>query len=514
MKKIIVSVTLLLTLLLNLGVSAAAAADPIEAAPLFMILVYSEEEESVIWSTAFYAEDSSGTRCLVTSDVVAQFQNTGYDDVVLLMCNGYEAEATLLGTDGGCAFYAADGMDAFEPMELASGYDPERVTFAFVESSDLESFQIDADSMDLTNWEWNGSCYVDPEETVRAELLGGVFVDEETCQVVGMGTCTEDLEMAMLPLTDVLFPQELALGSTEAAQSSSPAQTDNKGVGNWLDENGIWLAIAVVAVVVVCVLSKRKKSKKNAEQSTPVTYAENEVGADEGGKTVYIPEEPMPQQPETPTQAYGGWQLRGTEGIMYGQVFLLDNDTTIGRGVPLQNGAITFPENTQGISARHCKLTLQGERLVLRDLGSTYGTVLNGSRIEANIEYHLSEGDILALPGQQCFRLEKAGNSMQELTPAVQSVSGVTYRADLHGRVTFGRNPGAQVRFEASDTTISMNHCVLYREGGRLYLVDTSSNGTFFRADSRLRPNTPYPVKKGDTFFLASPKYSFVISED
>ena len=41
-----------------------------------------------------------------------------------------------------------------------------------------------------------------------------------------------------------------------------------------------------------------------------------------------------------------------------------------------------------------------------------------------------------------------------------------------------------------------------------------STNGTFFNENQRLKPNTPYKVRKGVAFFLVSPKNTYIITED
>ena len=79
----------------------------------------------------------------------------------------------------------------------------------------------------------------------------------------------------------------------------------------------------------------------------------------------------------------------------------------------------------------------------------------------------------------------------------------------------FGRAAGNKVQFPGEDKSVSSNHCVLYREGGKLYLMDVgSTNGTFINEKERLQPNVPYRIRKGMVFFLTNRKNTFVIVED
>ncbi len=59
--------------------------------------------------------------------------------------------------------------------------------------------------------------------------------------------------------------------------------------------------------------------------------------------------------------------------------------------------------NDHTVSAFHAKIALQGQSLFVEDLGSTNGTMVNGSRIAG--EQRLSDGDILSF-GSTYVRFE------------------------------------------------------------------------------------------------------------
>ena len=50
-----------------------------------------------------------------------------------------------------------------------------------------------------------------------------------------------------------------------------------------------------------------------------------------------------------------------------------------------------------GVSRLHAVLRREGERVLLRDLGSSNGTYINGKRLQANLDQILQHGDILSL---------------------------------------------------------------------------------------------------------------------
>lgn len=95
----------------------------------------------------------------------------------------------------------------------------------------------------------------------------------------------------------------------------------------------------------------------------------------------------------------------------------------------------------------------------------------------------------------------------------VRDIQGRIYRTDSD-RMEFGRGADCKVCIPGTDKAVSTSHCLLYREGGKLYLMDLgSTNGTFLKEEERLKPNVPYRAHKGMEFFLSSRANTFVIAE-
>ena len=80
--------------------------------------------------------------------------------------------------------------------------------------------------------------------------------------------------------------------------------------------------------------------------------------------------------------------LIGMSGDVKGKSFTLDQKTlTIGRSADN-----TIPLDNATVSGHHCNITLEGDRHVLRDLGSTNGTRVNAKEIKEAV---LKPKDIL-----------------------------------------------------------------------------------------------------------------------
>lgn len=90
-------------------------------------------------------------------------------------------------------------------------------------------------------------------------------------------------------------------------------------------------------------------------------------------------------------------------GPLQGQSWELLTSLSIGRN-PGEN--IVLPPDTSGISRRHCLLARRGDQVTVTDLGSSYGTFLNGSRITANQPVAVPNGAVLSLASSAVqFRL-------------------------------------------------------------------------------------------------------------
>lgn len=81
-------------------------------------------------------------------------------------------------------------------------------------------------------------------------------------------------------------------------------------------------------------------------------------------------------------------------GPLQGQSWELLTSLSIGRN-PGEN--IVLPPDTSGISRRHCLIARRGDQVTVTDLGSSYGTFLNGRRITANQPVAVPNGAVLSL---------------------------------------------------------------------------------------------------------------------
>jgi len=96
----------------------------------------------------------------------------------------------------------------------------------------------------------------------------------------------------------------------------------------------------------------------------------------------------------------GQYQLTMRSGPNPGTVYALDSDQiSIGR-----DSSNEIPVNDAEVSRRHSRLTFQGGKYVLDDMGSTNGTFVNGQRLTG--PRVLKSGEVISLGEQIVFVYE------------------------------------------------------------------------------------------------------------
>lgn len=456
-----------------------------------------DNKSEYYYCTAFLLYDEvTGHQYILADPNVAKYTREGFS--VTLLAKDYSFEAKCLGEDGYFAYLNAEGIQNYKPFQMGANHSNQ--IYVFVQMLDEKGQAAIGEKFtyfDLEKWTEEDGVYIANENLSDFMIGAPAVTDMSTLEVIGT-IGTHNGKGAYYPAVGYSFHSSFAVSTqTQDTHTAPDGGTDVEA-----EEKSVSPALIVGVVVIfgmfVLTNSKKKSKKEVAEQRN---------------ETVALDPEPaiMPMVQTSPAPQ---WQIRGMDGPLAGQIFLLNSTLRFGRN---PQNAVVFSSNTPGISGNHCQVSIEHSQVVLRDLQSSYGTYLNHMKLEPQISYNLQNGDTFTLAENgQTFRLERCGNMVQDMTPAVRSSSdGRTYRADMNGRISFGRDSRNQVSFAQGSSSVSTNHCILYRENGLLYLKDlNSTNGTFFDAENRLQPNKAYQVAKGTVFFLVSPQNTFVITEE
>lgn len=525
---------------------AADDVEPYEGTPLFVLVMLDPDDEPYAILNAFLVHDpKTGGTYLLGSSVIYDLVQKDYT-AYILGDDDYFNMVVPLAKENGISYLYTTGLENTPCFKLSDNsstnaaalyreYDSDGITDPIQEKYDLSS-----------GWKENSNGFLvnTGHKLETAYMLGAPMLCVDDSSVFGSITMDSDSVMMLVPLEQGQLTTSYSLDSTNDGTSSgdsssgsnSSSGSSGSGSGSSGSSSGssssdsgnsslTWIVVIVAAAVVGYLIYRANTRKKNAgpkEGTVPLDRTDS-VTLDQPASAA--PDRPahFPLTSEIydyaapdfrPTEPVAQWQLRCVSGSLSGQTFPLGSTLRIGRSPQCD---VVFPENTPGVSGTHCEVSLEGDHAVLRDLNSTYGTYLGANnRLEAHRGYPLHMGDTFTLAQSgQSFRLEKPGVSAEEYGPAVKDLAERTYRADAGGRITFGRGSGNRVRISAEQQSVSGSHCVLYREGDKLYLMDLgSTNGTFFSDRERLKPNTPYRIRKGMSFFLSNSQNTYVVTEE
>ena len=144
--------------------------------------------------------------------------------------------------------------------------------------------------------------------------------------------------------------------------------------------------LIIIVVVVVVMMAKRRQPRVEPPVQPPVQPPVTPPG---------------PVQPPAGPLIAGdtGLRIQGVTGRFASRRFAIPGTLRIGRD-PARNDLV-YPADSQGVSGVHCVLTVEGGRVILRDLGSTYGTFVGGNRLAANAPTELRVGDRFCLGSEQ-----------------------------------------------------------------------------------------------------------------
>lgn len=156
------------------------------------------------------------------------------------------------------------------------------------------------------------------------------------------------------------------------------------------------LAVAAFALLVIAAAAVVMARKKKRPRVSPAAAFAPAAGSAKvsGGQ---------------PIAGDSGLRFQGVSGAFKGKRFAITAQVRIGRD-PAKNDFV-YPAGTKGISGVHCILVYQDGQLYLQDLGSTYGTFVNGGqRLAANQAVVLQTGDKFCLGSEEeCFVITRKG---------------------------------------------------------------------------------------------------------
>lgn len=99
----------------------------------------------------------------------------------------------------------------------------------------------------------------------------------------------------------------------------------------------------------------------------------------------------------------GTLALEGTQGYYKGKVIPVDGDLIFGRDPNVCR--ILYPANTPGVSGKQLCVWMEQGKLLIMDMGSTYGTWLGDKKLRPGLCYVMQPTDVVFFGASQMFRV-------------------------------------------------------------------------------------------------------------
>ena len=179
------------------------------------------------------------------------------------------------------------------------------------------------------------------------------------------------------------------------------------------------------------------------------------------------------------------------------------------------------------VSKEHCEILLQDGRVLVRDLGSTNGSYLNGLRLDNDRFYEWPGDQQIQLGPYTLFLIEKQVEMARPATPpaeerpatpagspapviSCEDGTPVTLTLENNTPVVLGRLGTCDMTL--SNPRVSKNHCRILRRGDRVEVTDlNSTNGTYLESQ-RLPAGSPVTWKPGTPLRLGT--FTVTLSAD
>ncbi|MDO5541113.1 MAG: FHA domain-containing protein [Eubacteriales bacterium] len=406
-----IKVLLLLFLISFCGQTVQAESE--EKHSIFYLYCIKDEDTSVTLSATKIKDLETGCFWLVSCDMAGVLEEGGYD--LYLLQGDFQEKVTVAGNQSGLSFLSAAETGDYPSVgaDRSSAPDMDMAQILVYYQKGVYEYEADIES-----WQKNDlGRYDSGTQLEDFWICGSPVVHKENSHV--MGILSADLynySLEMIDLSQTELNPEWALGNTAQIPEESGGDTGRDK--STLDAS-TWIMMVIYFIVAFAALYLSMKMRKKRIQALKA-YAEqkqekrrkaklkkNDTALEMQSKKQSQPSVRQIEDPDKTKPAEGGedrtkpvgdipqYCLIGIEGVMKGRAYDIRGICWIGRSVDCQ---ISYPDDTRGVSGRHCEVIPEKGKLLLMDVGSTCGTYMgDGVKLAANEPYELKEGDIFYL---------------------------------------------------------------------------------------------------------------------
>lgn len=437
----ILSLLLAVLLVSALGMSARAELDEVEAAQYGVVRVYSEMGNEYWLGTAFaVGQEGTAPQYFVTNYHVVE-ENTEEVYITITDIDGLiPAKVLLTDAKWDLAILRIDKpLEDRHPLPIVPSKTLKKGETVYALgfpgqgdysdkgnrlSSEIDDITVTKGSASKIDHVLDGVSHIYSDVTVNGGNSGGPMVNEHG-HVVGVNCATlqgeEDRTAMSLAIHteyvttmldslniqyEVAAPDGTVGGEKEEAGKSeeAAASEEDSEEGSILDEEwfryGAIAAVAIVVMAVVLILVLQGKKKQPASSG----YVSDNNGRDDyrGSNNRSRYEEARATEPVIRLN------VRLEAGPMAGRVISGTERIYVGRNNP--SCQISYPSGTPGVSKQHCCIEATPYGVQIVDMGSSYGTFVNGQIIQSHTPTNIGTSALIYIGSDKVVLSVRASN--------------------------------------------------------------------------------------------------------
>lgn len=165
-------------------------------------------------------------------------------------------------------------------------------------------------------------------------------------------------------------------------------------------------SILILVYYLVPLCNQKHLALHDMIASTAVIQRESNFAiVSQGNMPQNMPQNMSQNMPSNiPQYVSGMYRLICIKGVYEGASFDLNQPIIMGREVGKCN--LIFPEETKGISRVHCRVSVENNRVLIQDMGSTYGFSVNGIHKDSGERISLIKGNLFTIGKNEVFRID------------------------------------------------------------------------------------------------------------
>lgn len=212
-------------------------------------------------------------------------------------------------------------------------------------------------------------------------------------------------------------------------EDAKQAKLEKEKIRKYCIYGGIALVICILIVIAIVIILKKKKNKGynnyygtgdnrdyfGIQEQKQHGSSDNAIPVMDYYKTPENINHNGNRQPASgsnkPSGGYDSlFSLQGINCSIGMKRIVIGKSLAIGTSPDINN--LVFPKGTPGVSRKHCKIRTSGNGIYIKDYNSSYGTFVDGRKIEANKYVEIFEGSEIWIGGRnQKFKIEKSNRS-------------------------------------------------------------------------------------------------------